>query len=250
MLIAFSAPPPQNAPVVLTMLFYNGPEATGKEFFADLFALGPIANMTAMMPYAQLNSQLNHAAGFDGRKQFGGGAFKLPLDAEFVVGLHEEFNAFVSKHERVGESMMLWEVIPYHKIMGVKNGEMAFANRGDYYNLAVQLKWLVFLPHPLYYFTFLSLHHSDNVCRYDSALDDEIRSFSRSLLKKASETAAKTSKDDGVGQYGNYATADVEANDIFGENVKKLEDLKHKYDPQNLFSHGTRLTPRPLVVVN
>jgi hypothetical protein len=44
--------------------------------------------------------------------------------------------------------------------------------------------------------------------------------------------------------------ADVEANEIFGDNVKKLEELKHKYDPDNLFSHGTRLTPRPLVVVN
>lgn len=44
--------------------------------------------------------------------------------------------------------------------------------------------------------------------------------------------------------------ADVEANEIFGENVKRLEGLKHKYDPDNLFSHGTRLTPRPLVVVN
>jgi FAD/FMN-containing dehydrogenase len=43
---------------------------------------------------------------------------------------------------------------------------------------------------------------------------------------------------------------DVEANDIFGANVKKLEDLKQKYDPDNLFSHGTKLTPRPLVVVN
>jgi hypothetical protein len=252
MLIAFSAPPPQNAPVVLTMLFCNGPEGAGKEFFADLFAIGPIANMTAIMPYAQLNSQLNHAAGFDGRKQFGGGAFKLPLDAEFVVGLHEEFNAFVGKHERVGESMMLWEVIPYNKIMEVKNGEMAFANRGDYYNLAVQLKWSVYLLH---FSPFPPPPSSSAVTkltcyRYDSALDDEIRSFSRSLLKKASETAAKTSKDGGVGQYGNYATADVEANDIFGENVKKLEDLKHKYDPQNMFSHGTSLTPRPLVVVN
>jgi hypothetical protein len=44
--------------------------------------------------------------------------------------------------------------------------------------------------------------------------------------------------------------ANVEANDIFGANVMKLEDLKHKYDPGNLFSHGTRLVPRPLVVVN
>lgn len=86
--------------------------------------------------------------------------------------------------------------------------------------------------------------------RFDASLDTEIRSFSRTLLKKASETAASRSKDGGVGQYGNYAPADVEANDIFGANVKRLEDLKHKYDPKNLFSHGTRLTPRPLVVVN
>ena len=102
--------------------------------------------------------------------------------------------------------------------------------------------------------------------RFDPSLDNEIRTFSRNLLKKASETAAGRSKDGGVGQYGNYASksgvdvldwwrltkldADVEANEIFGANVKRLEELKHKYDPDNLFSHGTRLTPRPLVVVN
>jgi hypothetical protein len=44
--------------------------------------------------------------------------------------------------------------------------------------------------------------------------------------------------------------ADVEANELFGGNVKKLEDLKHKYDPENLFRRGTKLAPRPLVVVN
>lgn len=44
--------------------------------------------------------------------------------------------------------------------------------------------------------------------------------------------------------------ADVEANEIFGANVKRLEELKHKYDPDNLFRHGNRLIPRPLVVVN
>jgi hypothetical protein len=41
--------------------------------------------------------------------------------------------------------------------------------------------------------------------RFDPELDDEIRVFSRNLLKKASETAASRSEDGGVGQYGNYA---------------------------------------------
>ncbi|KAH7078608.1 hypothetical protein FB567DRAFT_450324 [Paraphoma chrysanthemicola] len=227
MLWGFSAPPPGNAPVVLTQLFYNGTEEQGKSFFADLFALGPIANMSSMIPYEKLNSLLNHSAGFDGRKQFGGGAFKLPLDVAYVQALHAEFTEFTTKgHERLNESLMLFETVPYKKIVEVPNGETAFANRGDYYNLAIQMKW------------------------FDPALDTEIRTFSRNLLKKASETVAGQSNDGGVGQYGNYATADVEANEIFGANVKRLEDVKHKYDPDNLFSHGTRLTPRPLVVVN
>jgi hypothetical protein len=43
---------------------------------------------------------------------------------------------------------------------------------------------------------------------------------------------------------------DVPASEIYGGNAKKLEELKHKYDPDNLFDRGTRLVPRPLVVVN
>lgn len=141
MLFAFSAPPPANAPVVLTQLFYNGTEAEGKPFFADLFELGPVANMTGTIPYEKLNSLLNDSAKYDGRKQFSGGAFKLPLDAKYVVGLHEEFMTFVNSHERVNESMMLFECVPYKKVIKVPNDEMAFSNRGDYYNVALQLKW-------------------------------------------------------------------------------------------------------------
>jgi hypothetical protein len=141
MLIGFSAPPPANAPVILTQLFHNGPEDAGKAFFADLFALDPIANMTSMLPYKKLNSLLNNATGFDGRKQFSGGAFKLPLDPEVVVSLHKDFDTFVESHERLGESMMLWECIPYQKIIEVPNHETSFANRGDYYNVATMFKW-------------------------------------------------------------------------------------------------------------
>lgn len=132
-----------NQSVVLTQLFHNGTEEEGKEFFADLLALNPIANMTAMVPYQVLNSLLNASAGFDGRKQFGGGAFKLPIDPDFVVKIHAEFTSFVDSHERMGESLMLWEAIPYKKIIEVPNKETAFSNRGDYYNVATMFKWYV-----------------------------------------------------------------------------------------------------------
>ncbi|KAF2625992.1 FAD-binding domain-containing protein [Macroventuria anomochaeta] len=228
LVVAFSSPPPQNAPVILTQLFHNGTEEEGRAIFGDLFALAPLADMSGTVPYQVVNSLLNASAGSDGRKLFGGGAFKLPLDPSFVEGVYREFQTFVESKENfaVAQSMMLWEVVPYKKVMEVRNEETSFANRGDYYNVATMFKW------------------------FDPALDTEMRTFSRSLLKKASETAANRSKDGGVGQYGNYASEEVAANDIFGENVRRLEDLKQKYDPDNLFSHGTKLTPRPLVVVN
>ncbi|KAL6705873.1 hypothetical protein ACN47E_006333 [Coniothyrium glycines] len=222
----FSAPPPGNTPIVITQLFHNGTQDDAHAFFADLFALDPIADMTSMLPYAKLNSLLNFASGFEGRKRFGGGAFTLPLDADFVLQLHAEFTAFTARHDRVNESMLLFETVPYGKVVQVANEAMSFSNRGDYYNVAAMFKW------------------------FDPALNDTIRDFSYKLLKKASKTVRASSQDGGVGQYGNYSDVDVAANDIFGANVKRLEELKHKYDPDNLFSHGTRLTPRPLVVVN
>jgi hypothetical protein len=141
MVVAFSAPPPANVPVVLTQLFYNGTHEAGKAFFADLFALNPIADMTAMIPYVQLNTLLNPACGFEGRKQFGGGAFKLPIDAATMIQLHADFAAFSASHERLNESLMLFEIMPYGKIIEVANDKMSFSNRGDYYNVATMFKW-------------------------------------------------------------------------------------------------------------
>jgi hypothetical protein len=260
LLWGWSCPPPANAPVVLTMLFYNGPEDVARAFFADLVALGPVADMTAMVPYATLNSLLNPNAGFEGRKQFGGGAFKLPMQPAFVEALFGDWLQFVQSHERMNESMMLFETIPYAKVRQVENASCSFSNRGEYYNIGTIFKW------------------------FDAGLDDEVREFSRGLLRKASQSAGvvqdgKVRSVEGVGVYGNYsskwrdsffflvsgpdriemeremadgsnADTDVAAEDVYGSNTKKLEELKHKYDPDNLFDRGTRLVPRPLVVVN
>jgi hypothetical protein len=116
LLWGFSCPPPLKAPVVLTQIFYNGDEGPAKEFFADLFALGPVVNTAATVPYEQLNSLLNHTTGFEGRKQFGGGAFKLPLNPIFVQALLGDFLDFISARDRMNESMMLFECVPYKKV--------------------------------------------------------------------------------------------------------------------------------------
>jgi hypothetical protein len=127
----------------MAVVFHNGSRSEGETFFQPLIDVGPVVNTTGMMPYAQLNGIMNETALLSGRKMFGGGAFKLPLDASFVSGIFDDFAKFSASREGVGESMMLWETIPYGEVVKVGNGEMAFANRGEYYNLATLFKWYV-----------------------------------------------------------------------------------------------------------
>lgn len=231
-MVGFTCPPPTRAPIVLTMLFHNGTLEEGTAFFQPLINIGPVANHATMMPYSSLNAALNEGQDFGGRKMFGGGAYKLPVDPAFVQQVFDEFIGF-SKKEGQGmeDSLLLWETIPHKKVVEVPNEKMAFANRGAYYNLATMIKWT------------------------DPAQDEMVRDFSRTLLKKASQSAGieqdeKIRSTEGVGVYGNYVNPDVPASEVYGGNAKKLAGLKHKYDPDNLFDRGTRLVPRPLVVVN
>ncbi|KAF2501268.1 FAD-binding domain-containing protein [Lophium mytilinum] len=228
LLFGFTAPPPHGVAVVVVAVFYNGTETEGRGFFAPLWELGPLVDGTRSMPYEELNGILNEGQGFGGRKSFGGGNFTLPLEPKLVEGIRDDFMAFVQGHEDMGESLMLFEGVPFKKINEVASDATAFANRGEYYNVATMFKW------------------------YDEKLDGEVRAFSKALLKKASEDAGvwkKGKEGQGVGQYANYAELDHDATEMFGKNTKRLAELKEKYDPGNVFrSHRLGAKPAEVIV--
>ncbi|PVI00724.1 FAD-binding domain-containing protein [Periconia macrospinosa] len=233
-----SCPPPAHAPLLLTHIFHNGTLEEGTAFFAPLLALEPLANFATMVPYPTLNSLLNHASGFEGRKQFAGSAFKLPLALPLVQTLIDRFLGFVTQFPDTKESLLLFETIPYKEVVKVSNDAMAFSNRGEYYNLAVMIKWK------------------------EAERDADVRKFARELVSGAGLAEGVVRQKDGevngtnaegvegVGMYGNYANTDIPASDIYGNNAKKLEELKQKYDPGNLFDRGTKLVAKPVVPMN
>ncbi|KAF1958667.1 hypothetical protein CC80DRAFT_545995 [Byssothecium circinans] len=94
-----------DAPVVLARCFYNGTEEEESAFYENLIAVGALVNTIAMIPHEKLNSLLNHAAGFNGRKMLGGGAVKPPLDAKFVQSLFDEFMGYVNGKEGIIQSL-------------------------------------------------------------------------------------------------------------------------------------------------
>ena len=60
-----------------------------------------------------------------------------------MQAIHADFLDFINARENMGESLLLFEMVPYEKVVEVSNGEMAFSNRGDYYNVATCFKWCV-----------------------------------------------------------------------------------------------------------
>jgi FAD/FMN-containing dehydrogenase len=69
MLVGFSAPPPAFQPAIIAVVFYNGEEENAKKFFEPLLSLGPLANITAAMPYSGVNAMLNAEMGHGFRRK-------------------------------------------------------------------------------------------------------------------------------------------------------------------------------------
>lgn len=179
----FSAPPPANKTVLLAAVFCNGSAEAGEKFFGDLIALEPVVKQVGLMPYEQLNSILNGAAGAGGRKTGGASAVKCPLDPKFVQSIFDDFSSFVEGNAGVNESLILFELIPYQKIVEIPFEATSNGNRGEYYNVGTVFKW------------------------YDPVLDGLVRGYSKKLHQKV-RAGGGTSAMKGVGAYSNYIGTD------------------------------------------
>ncbi|KAL8770800.1 MAG: hypothetical protein Q9194_005078 [Teloschistes cf. exilis] len=79
------APPPISQPIMLAVVFYNGPEDEARAFYKPLFDLESLMDTTAMIPYSSLNSIFNAANGHGGRKSTKGSTFDPPMRADFAL---------------------------------------------------------------------------------------------------------------------------------------------------------------------
>lgn len=175
----FSMPPGAPVVAVLTTLFYNGSEEEGKKYFAPLLEQEPLMNQTGLIPYEKVNAMLNQAATWGGRKLFGGSNVVLPLDVGFVQSVYDEFSAFTTGNEKMGESLILFELVPFKKIVSFPPESTACGNRGEYYSVGTVFRW------------------------YDEKQDQMVREFNRKLTRRIKDEAG-AKKSSGVGQYSNY----------------------------------------------
>ena len=246
LVIAFGCPPPAFQPVVLVAVFYNGTETEGKEFFAPLFELSPLADHTGVMPYLSVNSMLNMVNTHGDRKSWKGSAFLYPLDPRVAEETFNDFVAFVQKVPDAAQSILLFEYLCAEQIIKVPLAATAYANRAPYCNVLIGPRWT------------------------DKANDTICRSWAREIAAKFTVRLGEQKRSRGVdkdtmeavGQYGNYdgkypfhlirtsyslrrqcrgkrslhiTGLGNTAKAVFGINTERLVALKTQYDPHNIF---------------
>ncbi|KAK8902932.1 hypothetical protein QC760_008431 [Botrytis cinerea] len=225
LLLAFASPPPAFQPAVLVPIFYNGTEAEGNTYFKPLLDLEPLANTTKEMDYVEINSMLNEAMAHGLRRNLKGAAVLFPLTYSFAAEIYTETEKFLLETPDAKHTMVIFEYIPFGKILKVGQQDTAYANRGAYGNLVFGASW--------------ESPETDTKCRdWCRMMAQKTKAELESRLKEGTDEITK----DGVGAYANYDGANHEAGKlVYGVNYPRLAELKKKYDPENLFSKGPNL---------
>ncbi|KAF1847770.1 Glucooligosaccharide oxidase [Cucurbitaria berberidis CBS 394.84] len=232
-LIGIVKPPPSGQTVLLVAAAFHGTEDEGKELFKDVLALEPVINTMAMISYEKANKLMAPPIG--ARVSLKGSSFELPIRPDFVVSILEAYTKFTDEVSDALGSQVMWELLDPTKIIEVSNSSMAFANRGRHFNAAIAPLWWDAA--------------NDEVCRQWSR--DVALLFKTELERDGAETGG--SGDGWIGKrgehgatmvYGNYDQYEERSKDVFGANHERLQELKAKYDPENLFNKLFAITPK------
>lgn len=223
--------------VIVALLFYNGPRAAAEAFFAPLLRLGSIQNDTREVPYPEMNTILGQFTAPGTRKRVGGATFTLPMDRQLIQDVYDIFSKIIQSYPRVEGSAVVFELIPYARVIQTPVDATAYANRGPYHNVVAIFSW------------------------FDQELDAKMANMERTLLHKIRDyTKDVNVAGKGVGIYANYAGItssltpfgnsainmplghELNAKELFGDNLPRLQKLKRKYDPQNMFQKWHNLS--------
>ena len=185
-IVGFACPPPTFKPVPVAFVFYNGTEVQAKTFFEPLLKLNPVFDDTTVMPYSHVNGMLNHLVPHGGRKVTKGCAYGLPMSKKFFRSLFDDFSQFIKEVPDAYPSLLGFETYRTEKICEVSNTATAFASRGSYENVAVQLEWR------------------------EETSDPACRQFARTMAAKFKAEMERGKREgdivmkmEGVGEYGN-----------------------------------------------
>lgn len=183
--LVITAPPSVHGPAAIVTAFYNGPKTVGEAIFEPLLRLCPLKNTCSERPYSTMNSIMNHAVEYGGRKISKGASFLLPLRVDFVRQLTAELTFLHQAIPEARKSILLFEFYQNAEIVKVPNSKMSFANRGPHQNAMVGPYW----------------HNSGDDEKCKRWLNHMSKQFRAELEREGPENGIDIQA---IGEYGNY----------------------------------------------
>lgn len=118
--------------MLMCATFFVGSEDDAKIAYKPFFDIGPVIDTTGVHPWPVANTLLVQPHD-NLRSSMKGCGFKLPLRAEFVQEMGDEFVKFLDVEKDAGESLVVWEFFDPGEMMK-KQDNGCFANRGWHCN--------------------------------------------------------------------------------------------------------------------
>jgi FAD/FMN-containing dehydrogenase len=211
------APPDFTQPIALVRVFHDGPAEDAEKFFKPLLDMDPMMNQVSMVDYKTANTGFDGANTHGLRRLMAMPMVKMPLEADKVVELAQDYVGVLENHKGMGQSLFALEIFPNGKSGQVPISATAYANRqgGDGHRSVLGWTW----TNPEY--------------------DDEVRAYSREFCTKVRGTCCGRGAwkpGDPVGMHISAESDKLSPQHAFGDNTPRLVELKKKYDPTNVFN--------------
>lgn len=205
------------------VIFYDGPEAEAREFAKPLYDLGPTVNVGEMMPYTQATTGSGDRLATHHRVTCSAAKMTMPLDVDIVETLFNDFVVFMAKYgvEVAGPSNAVIELGSQAVMSKVPVSAMEYAARQDSTNVVVAAKF--------------------EGSQFDGTMREEMMGMTRKLRRSLAEKVSASKPEEPVN--ANYAGGTEKVNNIFGENLPHLREMKMRYDPDMVFNKWYHIQP-------
>ncbi|KAH9969342.1 hypothetical protein BJV74DRAFT_983511 [Russula compacta] len=220
---------------VILVLFYNGSEEEGRKNFQRFYDLKPVFDGAREIPFELLNTLANEM--FEhGSNYYFKSVFQSGPRTEVSKSLFEKVSELNAAPGNEIQHFYLFDYVPHGAALSIPEDATAFlrSHRGM---TGCALKWAKNTP----------------------STEKAAKNASRELTNIVLEAEAQVS-DEGNSGYGNFSSEsqvetravngaqvpdDSSSRVLFGRNYSRLQRLKAKYDPENVFSKWFAITPNP-----
>ncbi|KAG5651060.1 hypothetical protein H0H81_010042 [Sphagnurus paluster] len=202
-----------NHPGIILVVFYNGTEEEGRSKFKAFIDIGPVADLTKEVPYEN-NTGMEHGQAVYQK----GSAHPNPK----YTSIAQAYEKLISLSKPGLKVNIVFEYFPLGKVISVPQGTTAF--RRD--------------PTP----TLLLMAQWEETSGIDTERAREITHEITSIVA-GTQTELLEAERFGYGNYDADAVTGRKAKAVFALNYPRLQTIKKRYDPDNIFNKWFAITP-------